>query len=72
MTTEGFDKGQRVTVVCPGHILHNAKGTVTGRDYHTVDVRLDKVTAEMMGYSDARSGLVSVEPAMLQLERGAA
>ena len=55
-TTEDFDRGCRVRVNFPGHHMHGMIGTVTGRDFYTVDVHFETITPEMMRYEDTRTG----------------
>jgi len=65
-TTEDFDRGCRVRVKIPGHHMDGMIGTVTGRDFYTVDVRLDAITPEMMRYEDTRTGCAAFAPEKLE------
>ena len=64
--TDDFDIGMRVRILGQS-VCNGATGTVVGRDAYTVDIRLDVVTREMMGYEDSRTGVVSVEPIDLEI-----
>lgn len=60
--TDDFEIGQKVMIVCPNDLCHGMTGTVVNRDAYTVEVRLDSITEEMMGYEDLRTGLANFYP----------
>lgn len=65
--TEPYEVGLRVRINSPGHFMHGMTGEVVDRDAYSIDVRMDTVTDEMRKYDDARTGVVTLNAAKLEI-----